>query len=103
MYERSLSTAPESNTINWKHAREVPLRWQQMLRESTCVIKSPTDTIAVLMNMCQQITGGTLSAYLPTFTSENGFKGPNAQIATPAPYGAAIVVSRNLSRSAKIC
>lgn len=95
--------APESNTINWKHAREVPLRWQQMLREFTYVIKGPTDTIAVLMNMCQQITGGALSAYLPTFTSENGFKGANAQIATLAPYGAAIVVSRELSGSAKIC
>jgi hypothetical protein len=103
MYERSLSMAPESNTINWKHAREVPLRWQQMLRESTYVRKSPIDTKAVLMNMCQQITGGALSAYLPTFTSENGFKGANAQIATLAPYGAAIVVSRRLSGSAKIC
>lgn len=50
------------------------------------------DTLAVLMNMCQQITGGALSAYLPTFTSENGFKGANAQIATLAPYGAAIIV-----------
>lgn len=34
LYERSLSMAPETNTINWKHAREVPFRWQQMLRES---------------------------------------------------------------------
>ncbi len=41
--------------------------------------------------MCQQITGAALSAYLPTFTSENGFTGANAQIATLAPYGAAIV------------
>ena len=47
------------------------------------------------MNMCQQITGGALSAYLPTFTSENGFKGANAQIATLAPYGAAIIVSHS--------
>ena len=45
------------------------------------------------MNICQQITGAALSAFLPTFTSENGFKGANAQIATLAPYGAAIIVS----------
>ena len=95
MYERSLSMAPESNKINWKHAREVPLRWQQMLREFVAVSIGPTDSIAVFMNMCQQITGGALSAYLPTFTSENGFKGANAQIATLAPYGAAIIVSQD--------
>jgi hypothetical protein len=45
------------------------------------------------MNICQQITGAALSAYLPTFTKENGFKGANAQIATLAPYGSAAVVS----------
>nr|XP_018264258.1 uncharacterized protein I303_02423 [Kwoniella dejecticola CBS 10117]OBR86416.1 hypothetical protein I303_02423 [Kwoniella dejecticola CBS 10117] len=43
--------------------------------------------------MCQQITGAALSAYLPTFTSENGFKGATAQIATLAPYGSAAVVT----------
>lgn len=42
-------------------------------------------------NVCQQITGAALSAYLPTFTSENGFTGANAQIATLAPYGSAAV------------
>jgi hypothetical protein len=56
------------------------------------ILRSPIDSLAVFMNMCQQITGGALSAYLPTFTSENGFKGATAQIATLAPYGAAIVV-----------
>ena len=45
------------------------------------------------MNICQQITGAALSAFLPTFTSENGFKGATAQIATLAPYGSAAVVS----------
>ncbi len=49
------------------------------------------------MNMCQQITGAALSAYLPTFTSENGFAGATAQIATLAPYGAAAVVGHPLS------
>lgn len=48
---------------------------------------------AMLMNMCQQITGAALSAFLPTFTKENGFEGANAQIATLAPYGAAVIVS----------
>lgn len=43
------------------------------------------------MNACQQITGAALSAYLPTFTKENGFEGANAQIATLAPYGSAAV------------
>lgn len=66
-----------------------------MLRESFPLSKSPADCTAVFMNMCQQITGGALSAYLPTFTSENGFKGANAQIATLAPYGAAIIVSQD--------
>lgn len=47
----------------------------------------------MLQNMCQQISGAALSAFLPTFTRENGFEGANAQIATLAPYGAAIVVS----------
>lgn len=46
----------------------------------------------MLMNMCQQITGAALSAYLPTLLSENGFKGATAQIATLAPYGSAAVV-----------
>lgn len=46
----------------------------------------------MLQNMCQQISGAALSAFLPTFTRENGFEGANAQIATLAPYGAAIVV-----------
>ena len=44
------------------------------------------------MNMCQQITGAALSAYLPTLLSENGFEGATAQIATLAPYGTAAVV-----------
>lgn len=43
--------------------------------------------------MCQQITGALFSAFLPTFLSENGFEGANAQIATLAPYGSAAVVS----------
>ena len=43
------------------------------------------------MNMCQQITGAALSAYLPTLLSENGFSGATAQIATLAPYGSAAV------------
>jgi hypothetical protein len=46
----------------------------------------------MLMNMCQQITGAALSAYLPTLLSENGFEGATAQIATLAPYGSAAVV-----------
>jgi hypothetical protein len=46
----------------------------------------------MLINMCQQITGAALSAYLPTLLSENGFKGATAQIATLAPYGSAAVV-----------
>ena len=45
------------------------------------------------MNMCQQITGAALSAYLPTLLSENGFEGATAQIATLAPYGSAAIVS----------
>jgi hypothetical protein len=45
----------------------------------------------MLINMCQQITGAALSAYLPTLLSENGFKGATAQIATLAPYGSAAV------------
>jgi hypothetical protein len=47
----------------------------------------------MLMNMCQQITGAALSAYLPTLLAENGFEGATAQIATLAPYGCAAVVS----------
>jgi hypothetical protein len=46
----------------------------------------------MLINMCQQIMGAALSAFLPTFTKENGFEGANAQIATLAPYGAAMIV-----------
>jgi len=49
----------------------------------------------MLMNMCQQITGAALSAYLPTLLTENGFEGATAQIATLAPYGCAAVVSRS--------
>jgi hypothetical protein len=49
----------------------------------------------MLMNMCQQITGAALSAYLPTLLAENGFEGATAQIATLAPYGCAAVVSRS--------
>lgn len=45
----------------------------------------------MLINMCQQITGAALSAYLPTLLQENGFKGATAQIATLAPYGSAAV------------
>lgn len=48
----------------------------------------------MLMNMCQQITGAALSAYLPTLLAENGFEGATAQIATLAPYGSAAVVRR---------
>ena len=43
------------------------------------------------MYQSQQISGAALAAFMPTFTSENGFKGANAQIATLAPYGAAAV------------
>jgi hypothetical protein len=46
----------------------------------------------MLINMCQQITGAALSAYLPTLLSENGFSGATAQIATLAPYGSAAIV-----------
>jgi hypothetical protein len=46
------------------------------------------------MYQSQQISGAALAAFLPTFTSENGFKGATAQIATLAPYGSAAVVSR---------
>jgi hypothetical protein len=43
------------------------------------------------MYQSQQISGAALAAFMPTFTSENGFKGANAQIATLAPYGTAAV------------
>lgn len=56
-------------------------------------------TTAMLMNMCQQITGAALSAYLPTLLSENGFKGATAQIATLAPYGCAAIVCLELQSS----
>ncbi|KAI9637765.1 major facilitator superfamily domain-containing protein [Dioszegia hungarica] len=77
MYMRAMDYAPEGREINWKHARGAFYRWQQLL---------PT-----LQNISQQITGAALSAFLPTFTSENGFKGATAQIATLAPYGSAAV------------
>jgi hypothetical protein len=51
----------------------------------------------MLINMCQQITGAALSAYLPTLLSENGFSGATAQIATLAPYGSAAIVCCNSS------
>ncbi|RSH80868.1 hypothetical protein EHS25_007037 [Saitozyma podzolica] len=76
-YQRSLSMAPESHEINWHHARGVLYRWQQLL--------------PVFMNLCQQITGAALSAFLPTLISENGFEGATAQIATLGPYGSAVV------------
>lgn len=50
----------------------------------------------MLINMCQQITGAALSAYLPTLLSENGFSGATAQIATLAPYGSAAIVGCTL-------
>ncbi|KIR55946.1 high-affinity nicotinic acid transporter [Cryptococcus gattii Ru294] len=77
IYERSLSMAPESNGVNWKHVMGTFIRWQQI--------------VPVFINMCQQITGALFSAFLPTFLSENGFQGANAQIATLAPYGSAAV------------
>ena len=55
-----------------------------------------SSSLAVLMYSCFQISGAALAAYLPTFTSENGFTGAMAQIATLAPYGSAAVV-RNLA------
>jgi len=45
------------------------------------------------MYASQFITGAALAAFLPTLTSEIGFKGATAQIATLAPYGSAAVVS----------
>jgi hypothetical protein len=57
---------------------------------------------AVLLNSCQQITVAALSAYLPTMMAEIGFKGANAQIATLAPYGAAVVVGRLLNQRQKL-
>jgi MFS family permease len=48
--------------------------------------------------MCQQITGAALSAFMPTLFSDLGFKGANAQIATLAPYGAAIITMIIASR-----
>lgn len=41
--------------------------------------------------------GAALGAYLPTFTSENGFVGATAQIATLAPYGLSAVVSLGIA------
>ena len=92
IWRRSLEIQTESNEINWKHARSVLWRWQTIIRESlrpTSVDRcSPA---AALMYQSQQISGAALAAFMPTFTSENGFKGANAQIATLAPYGAAAV------------
>ncbi|TIA58898.1 hypothetical protein D6C77_05190 [Aureobasidium pullulans] len=77
MYERYMSMGPEVKEINWKQARGALYRWPQVM--------------PMLINMCQQITGAALSAYLPTLLSENGFKGATAQIATLAPYGSAAI------------
>ncbi|KAI7326629.1 MFS general substrate transporter [Hortaea werneckii] len=77
MYERFISMGPEVKEINWKQAGGALYRWPQV--------------IPMLMNMCQQITGAALSAYLPTLLSENGFAGATAQIATLAPYGTAAI------------
>ena len=77
MYERYMSMGPEVKEINWKQARGALYRWPQVM--------------PMLINMCQQITGAALSAYLPTLLSENGFSGATAQIATLAPYGSAAV------------
>ena len=52
---------------------------------------------AVFMYASQTISGAALAAFLPTFTSENGFKGANAQIATLAPYGSAALAMILLS------
>lgn len=52
---------------------------------------------AVFMYASQTISGAALAAFLPTFTSENGFTGANAQIATLAPYGSAAVAMIVLS------
>ncbi|THY47677.1 hypothetical protein D6C98_07019 [Aureobasidium pullulans] len=79
MYERYMSMGPEVKEINWKQARGALYRWPQVM--------------PMLINMCQQITGAALSAYLPTLLSENGFKGATAQIATLAPYGSAAIIS----------
>jgi len=49
------------------------------------------------MYASQTISGAALAAFLPTFTSENGFTGANAQIATLAPYGSAAVAMILLS------
>ena len=62
-----------------------------MARSRLLTIHDTDTTIAMLMNMCQQITGAALSAYRPTLLSENGFEGATAQIATLAPYGSAAV------------
>jgi hypothetical protein len=90
-----MSMGPEVKAINWKQARGALYRWPQVMRESlnrATIVGSFTDTTtAMLINMCQQITGAALSAYLPTLLSENGFKGATAQIATLAPYGSAAV------------
>ena len=90
-----MSMGPEVKEINWKQARGALYRWPQVMRESfsrIILVKSTlTQTIAMLINMCQQITGAALSAYLPTLLQENGFKGATAQIATLAPYGSAAV------------
>ena len=58
-------------------------------------------TSAVLMYMCQQITGAALSAFLPSLMTDLGFSGANAQLATLGPYGAAMVVSISFERFQK--
>lgn len=95
--------APESNEVNWKHVKGTFIRWQQIVRKCNSQVQAAPEShsrallictfLAVFMNMCQQITGALFSAFLPTFLSENGFEGANAQIATLAPYGSAAVVS----------
>lgn len=93
-----MSMGPEVKEINWKQARGALYRWPQVMRKLLIPAYTPrsvlTQNLAMLINMCQQITGAALSAYLPTLLSENGFKGATAQIATLAPYGSAAVVCR---------
>lgn len=88
----------ENPQINWKHAAGALYRWPQVLRTfSLGILCIPRRKLtchhlaAMLINMCQQITGAAMSAYLPTLLAENGFSGATAQIATLAPYGSAAV------------
>lgn len=48
----------------------------------------------IVAYMCHTLAGGALQVFLPTFTSDAGFTGASAQIATLAPYGAAAIVSQ---------